>query len=83
MQLLTVIATIFMPLTFITSWYGMNFHNMAMIRASWGYPLVVVVCVLLAFAEVLYFHRRGWLGSRGRSAQSAGAASANPGAPRS
>lgn len=64
MQLLTVIATIFMPLTFITSWYGMNFHNMAMIRASWGYPLVVVACVVLAFAEVLYFHRRGWLGSR-------------------
>ena len=64
MQLLTVIATIFMPLTFITSWYGMNFPNMAMVRAPWGYPLVVVACVVLAFAEVLYFHRRGWLGSR-------------------
>ncbi len=61
MQWLTVIATIFMPLTFITGWYGMNFPNMAMMSQPWGYALVVVVCLAIAAAEVLFFRRRGWL----------------------
>lgn len=61
MQWLTVIATIFMPLTFITSWYGMNFPNMGMTRVPWGYVLVIAVCALVAALEVLFFHRRGWL----------------------
>lgn len=61
MQWLTVIATIFMPLTFITGWYGMNFQNMALLRAPGGYLLVVAVCAAIAVAEVVFFHRRGWL----------------------
>lgn len=61
MQWLTVIATIFMPLTFITSWYGMNFPNMGMTRVPWGYVLVIAVCALVAALEVLFFRRRGWL----------------------
>ena len=67
MQWLTVIATIFMPLTFITSWYGMNFPNMGLTRESWGYPAVVVVCLVIAVIEIVFFCRRGWLNFGGRS----------------
>ena len=66
MQWLTVIATIFMPLTFITGWYGMNFPTMAMLQEPWGYPLVVAVCLVIAVAEIVCFHRRGWLHFGGR-----------------
>ena len=66
MQWLTVVATIAMPLTFITSWYGMNFPHMAMLDAPWGYPLVVGLCVLIAVVEVVFFGRRGWLSFGGR-----------------
>ena len=61
MQWLTVVATIFMPLTFITSWYGMNFKNMPMLGASWGYPVMVAMCVVIAIAQIVVFRRRGWL----------------------
>lgn len=61
MQWLTVVATIAMPLTFITSWYGMNFRNMALINVEWGYPVAAALCLLVALGEVAVFHRRGWL----------------------
>ena len=61
MQWLTVVATIAMPLTFITSWYGMNFPHMALLDAPWGYPLTVGACVLIAVVEIAFFYRRGWL----------------------
>ena len=61
LQWLTVVATIFMPLTFITSWYGMNFQNMPLLVASWGYPVMVALCVVVAVAEIVAFRRRGWL----------------------
>lgn len=66
MQWLTVIATIFMPLTFITSWYGMNFPNMVLPHAEWGYALVIAACLLIAALEVAFFRRRGWLHFGGR-----------------
>lgn len=70
MQWLTVVATIAMPLTFITSWYGMNFHNMPLINAEWGYPVAAALCLLVALGEIAVFHRRGWLkfgdGTRGK-----------------
>ena len=61
MQWLTVVATIAMPLTFITGWYGMNFPHMVLFDAPWGYPAVVVVCGVIVTLEVAFFHRRGWL----------------------
>ena len=66
MQWLTVVATIAMPLTFITSWYGMNFPNMGLTREPWGYPAVVVVCLVIAVIEIVFFCRRGWLNFGGR-----------------
>ena len=50
-----------MPLTFITSWYGMNFRNMALINVAWGYPVAAALCLLVALGEIAVFHRRGWL----------------------
>jgi len=68
MKVLTIIATIFIPLTFIAGVYGMNFNAEAsplnMPELSWyfGYPLALAVMVGIAFGLVLYFRRRGWLG---------------------
>lgn len=48
MKLLTVVTTIFMPLTLITGWYGMNFHNMGAINWPYGYPVVCAASVVVA-----------------------------------
>ncbi len=61
MKVLTVIATIFMPLTFIVGVYGMNFRNMPELSWAWGYPIVWVVMVLIGAGMVWMFKRRGWL----------------------
>lgn len=61
MKVLTVVATIFIPLTFITSLYGMNFRYMPELEEWWGYPAVLAFMALLAGGMLLYFRRRGWL----------------------
>jgi magnesium transporter len=60
MKTLTVITTIFMPLTFIAGVYGMNFVNMPELNWSWGYFIVIGVMVLLGFGMYLWFKRKGW-----------------------
>jgi magnesium transporter len=68
MRVLTLIATIFIPLTFITGVYGMNFnphvspYNMPELHWYWGYPFALVIMLLTAVATLLYFRRKGWLG---------------------
>ncbi len=61
MKVLTIISTIFIPLTFITGIYGMNFDYMPELRASWGYPVVVAILLAAAFTMLIYFKRKGWL----------------------
>jgi magnesium transporter len=67
MRVLTVIATIFIPLTFITGLYGMNFVNdkspWAMPELHWyyGYPLALLVMLLCAGGMLAYFKRKDWL----------------------
>ncbi|MFW5751210.1 MAG: magnesium/cobalt transporter CorA [Planctomycetota bacterium] len=61
MQVLTLIATIFIPLTFIAGVYGMNFDHMPELHWAWGYPAVLGLCALLAVTMVVIFKRRGWL----------------------
>jgi magnesium transporter len=61
MKVLTIIATVFMPLTFIVGVYGMNFHHMPELAWIWGYPLVWVVMLLIAGGMAWMFRRRGWL----------------------
>lgn len=67
MKLLTIIATIFIPLTFIAGIYGMNFNtensrwNMPELNWIWGYPLVLGLMLLIAAGMLYYFRRKGWL----------------------
>lgn len=60
-KVLTIVSTIFVPLSFITSIYGMNFEYMPEIQAQWGYPLVIIILIVVAITMVNFFHRRGWL----------------------
>jgi magnesium transporter len=60
MKVLTVISTIFMPLTFIVGVYGMNFHYMPEIPWKWGYPVIWGVMILIAAAMLRYFKFKKW-----------------------
>ena len=61
MTLLTVITTIFMPLTLIVGWYGMNFVNMPELYSPWGYPVVIFVSVAIVSVSLFWFRRQHWL----------------------
>lgn len=61
MKVLTIIATIFMPLTFIVGLYGMNFHHMPELSWRWGYPLVLSVMAGIAAGMLVFFRRRKWI----------------------
>jgi magnesium transporter len=67
MQLLTVIGTIFVPLTFVAGVYGMNFNpekspwNMPLLDNYWGYPICLGGMLLFAVTMIVYFRRKGWL----------------------
>jgi len=61
MKVLTIITTIFMPLTFIVGIYGMNFEHMPELKWEWGYPLVVGVMVMIAIAMLGFFVRKKWI----------------------
>lgn len=71
MKVLTIIATIFIPLTFIAGVYGMNFDpsaspwNMPELNWAYGYPMVLGLMASVALALVWYFARKGWLGATG------------------
>lgn len=61
MEVLTVIATIFIPLTFISGVYGMNFEYMPELKWRWGYPTVMFGMILLAVSMFVYFKKRKWV----------------------
>jgi magnesium transporter len=61
MRVLTVITTIFMPLSFIASIYGMNFEHMPELKSEWGYPIVLGAMGLVAAGMLIGFRRRKWL----------------------
>jgi magnesium transporter len=61
MKVLTIIATIFIPLTFIAGIYGMNFEKMPELKWWWGYPAVMLVMLGLGLAMLLMFKRKLWL----------------------
>lgn len=60
MKVLTIISTIFMPLSFIVGVYGMNFTHMPELNVPWAYPAVWGVIVLAAGAMMVYFKRKKW-----------------------
>ncbi len=61
MKVLSIIATIFIPLTFIAGIYGMNFEYMPELRWRWGYPAVLAVMLGLAIFMLVLFKRKKWL----------------------
>ena len=61
MTILTVVTTIFSPLTLITGWYGMNFKYMPELNSEYAYPAVFVISLLIAIASLLYFKHKKWL----------------------
>lgn len=61
MKFLTVISTIFIPLTFIAGVYGMNFKDMPELNSPWGYYITWAVMILIAGGSLYFFWRRGWL----------------------
>lgn len=60
MKVLTIIATIFIPLTWIVGIYGMNFDFMPELRAKAGYPIVMAVMVVIGLLMVLFFKKKKW-----------------------
>ena len=69
MKVLTITATLFIPMTFIAGVYGMNFDpqasplNMPELSWYWGYPFAWSLMILMAGGLLLYFRRKGWIGS--------------------
>jgi magnesium transporter len=61
MKVLTIIATIFIPLTFMAGVYGMNFQYMPELRWQWGYPMALLSMALVAGTMVIYFRKKKWL----------------------
>ncbi|MGZ4047814.1 MAG: magnesium/cobalt transporter CorA, partial [Bacteroidia bacterium] len=61
MKVLTIITTIFVPVTFIAGVYGMNFDNMPELHTSWAYGAVWVVMIVIIISLIIYFKRRKWL----------------------
>lgn len=65
MKVLTILSSIFIPLTFLAGVYGMNFHHMPELDKPWGYPAIWGVMVLSALAMLYYFKKKGWLTENG------------------
>lgn len=57
---LTIISSIFMPLTLIAGWYGMNFKYMPELDKVWAYPLVFVVSVMIVVVCIVFFKKNKW-----------------------
>ena len=61
MKVLTIIATVFMPLTFLAGVYGMNFKHMPELEWRWGYPLILFLMAFIAIVMLTLFRRKKWL----------------------
>jgi magnesium transporter len=61
MKVLTIIATIFIPLTFIAGIYGMNFRYMPELEWRWAYPFILAVMITVAVGMLIYFRKKKWL----------------------
>mgnify|MGYP000379255882 FL=1 len=55
MQMLTVVSTVFFPLSLLTGWYGMNFKNMPELQNPYAYFILIGLCVLIVALEIWYF----------------------------
>ncbi len=62
MKVLALVSSIFVPMSFISGVYGMNFENMPELNNPWSYPIALTVMAAIAFSMLFMFFRRGWLG---------------------
>ncbi|PWJ51611.1 magnesium transporter [Faecalicatena contorta] len=60
MKFLTIVTTIFMPLTLITGWYGMNFSHMPELKSPYGYIIICVLSLLIILVEIWLFKIKNW-----------------------
>jgi magnesium transporter len=58
---LTIVATIFIPLSFIAGFYGMNVQNITFVNSPWGYPFVILLMIGVVAAMLLYFRKKEWI----------------------
>ena len=61
MTLLTVITSIFMPLTLIAGWYGMNFKYMPELEYKAAYPVIIVISIAIVAVCLIFFKKKKWL----------------------
>ena len=61
MKILTVVTTIFSPLTLLVGWYGMNFRYMPELSWRYGYPLVFLASITITVSCLIYFKKKKWL----------------------
>lgn len=61
LSFLTMVTAIFMPLTLIAGWYGMNFKNMPELNWDYGYLVCVGASAIIILIEIWYFNKNGWL----------------------
>ena len=61
MTLLTVITSIFLPLTLIAGWYGMNFRYMPELEWPWSYPAVILLSVVIVIVCLVWFKKKKWM----------------------
>lgn len=61
MTMLAVISAIFLPLTLLVGWYGMNFAYMPELHWAYGYPVVIALSVVIVVVEIVIFRHNRWL----------------------
>lgn len=61
MTVLTVITTIFLPLTLIAGWYGMNFQKMPELEWSYGYPVIILISIAIVAGCLIWFKKKKWI----------------------
>jgi magnesium transporter len=64
MKTLTLMSTVMLPITFIAGVYGMNFQHMPELSSPWGYPFALAAMALVVIVALLFFWRKGWIGSK-------------------
>jgi len=62
MKVLTIMASIFIPLTFLAGIYGMNFEHMPELAKPWAYPSLLGLMAAIGLGMTVYFWRKGWIG---------------------
>jgi magnesium transporter len=70
MKVLTIMASIFIPLTFMAGVYGMNFQHMPELARPWAYPVLLLSMLVVAGIMLSYFRRKGWLGGQSTTMES-------------